>query len=123
MKKIGITGSRSRNSTEDYKLLKDLFFRLYEKGDIIVSGDASAGADRFADLISMNMHIPRTPPIKPEYEKYGREAPLKRNLTIAKECDILIAMPNPDSRTQGTADTIAKFLKVHDNDKSKVHRL
>jgi hypothetical protein len=121
VKRIGITGSRSRNSEMDYQALKKKFFEIYQKGDIIVSGDASAGADHFADLISMRMGITRTPPIEPDYNKHGRRAPLERNCIIARECDILIAMPNPDSRTQGTRDTITKFLEVHNNDESLVY--
>ena len=125
MKRIGITGSRSRNSPDDFERLENKFFELYENGDIIISGGAKAGADHFAQIIADRSngkisHVPfeATPEL---YMKYGRKAPLIRNTRIAKESDILIAMPNPDSRTQGTMDTVTKFLEIHNNDKTKLY--
>jgi hypothetical protein len=122
MKRIGITGSRTRNTDMDFEALKAIFFKIYEKGDIIVSGGASRGADHFAKIIAdrSNGKIEYVP-IEPKYEVYGDRAPLVRNKRIAEQTDILIAMPNPDSRTQGTSHTIVEFLKVHNNDESLVY--
>jgi len=43
MKRIGIVGSRRRNSEEDYRLLEKKFLEIYENGDELVSGGCPKG--------------------------------------------------------------------------------
>ena len=50
--KIGIVGSRRRNSIEDFHLVKAKFFELYKAGDMIVSGGCPQGADAMAEKIA-----------------------------------------------------------------------
>lgn len=52
MKRIGIIGSRRRNTFEDFKLTYEAFLKVYRPGDIIVSGGCKEGGDRFAEIIS-----------------------------------------------------------------------
>lgn len=47
--------------------------------------------------------------IRPDYEKHGKQAPLKRNSVIVKNADYLIAVW--DGQSRGTADTVAKAAK------------
>ena len=51
MKRIGIVGSRRRNSPEDFLLVQEAFCQIYEEGDIIVSGGCPKGGDAFAMLL------------------------------------------------------------------------
>ena len=46
----------------------------------------------------------------PEYEKYGRSAPLKRNVTIIENADIVLAFW--DGRSKGTLSVIKYAEKV-----------
>ena len=109
MKKIGVIGSRRRNSGLDRKAVRERFFEIYEEGDVIISGGCPKGGDRFAEEIAKGFGIPIMI-FYPKWEKYGRSAGLIRNLDIAKESDVLVACVAKD-RQGGTEDTIKKFLK------------
>jgi len=109
MKKIGIVGSRRRNSKEDYKLICGVFLELYEDGDWIISGGCSKGGDLFAEIIAKKAKVPIMI-FYPDWNKYGRAGGFQRNTYIANESDILIACVAED-RKGGTEDTIRKFLK------------
>ena len=108
--KIGIVGSRSRDSEEDYKKIVSEFLKHYTEGDIIVSGGAPRGADRFAEEFARSngftiiIH-------NADWSKYGKGAGPIRNTKIAQEADILVACVAPD-RTDGTEDCIRKFVKL-----------
>lgn len=115
MKIIGIVGSRSRDSLQDFNKVKEAFLKLYEDGDEIVSGGCPQGGDRMAELIAKVEQIP----IKiyyAQWKKHGRAAGFIRNSDIAEDADILIACVAED-RTGGTEDTIKKFLKRRPEDK------
>lgn len=45
MKSIGVIGTRRRDIEEDYILMRDKFFELYEPGDVIVSGGCKQGGE------------------------------------------------------------------------------
>lgn len=111
MKYIGIVGSRRRNGESDYSIVDHEFLKIYEPGDIIVSGGCPSGADHFAELIAKKYGIT----IKifySDWEKYGKIAGFIRNTDIAKTSDVLIACVSSD-RKGGTEDTINKFKKSH----------
>lgn len=57
--------------------------------DTIVSGGA-IGADTYARLFAQQHNL-KLVEYLPEYDKYGRQAPLIRNRLIVKNCDCLIA--------------------------------
>ena len=70
--------------------------------DTIVSGGAK-GADTYAKEYAIKNNIPIIE-FLPDYRKYGRKAPLMRNLQIVDNCDFLLAFWNGISR--GTKFTI-----------------
>jgi len=113
--KIGIVGTRSRNSDEDYNLVENKFLSVYKKGDVIVSGGCSLGGDRFAERIAVKYLVPILIH-KAQWNIYGNSAGLKRYTYIAEDTDILIACVSI-TRTGGTEDTIRKFLKIKEKDK------
>lgn len=95
--KVGIIGSRRRNTEEDLYLITQAFLKLkVEYPDItIVSGGCPKGGDRFAEIIACLEKIP----IKIYYADWsnlGKCAGFIRNEDIARESDILIACVSPD---------------------------
>lgn len=108
--KVGVIGSRRRNTKEDYALVLDAF-RSVNVGEVsIVSGGCPLGGDRFAEQIAANLRIPIK--IFPaDWRTYGPGAGFRRNGDIAAESDILIACVSKD-RTGGTEDTIRKFKRL-----------
>lgn len=108
--KIGIVGSRRRNTTDDHAKVVKAFQEIYKPGDEIVSGGCPQGGDRFAEQIAKNWQIP----IKiyyAQWDKLGKSAGFVRNGDIARDADVLIACVAAD-RTGGTEDTIKKFVKL-----------
>lgn len=109
--KIGIVGSRRRNSEKDFEIVKETFLKIKADGDSIVSGGCPMGADRFAEIIARYHGIPIKIYIA-KWIEYGTKAGFIRNTDIAMESDILIACVAND-RKGGTEDTIKKFVKFH----------
>ena len=93
--KLAIIGSRNCpeiNIEEHLKLIPDT----------IVSGGAK-GADTFA-MDFARQHGLKLIVFFPDYEKYGRQAPLMRNKLIVEECDCLLAFW--DGQSKGTKFTL-----------------
>ena len=111
MKTIGIIGTRSRNTEKDFQLTREAFLKVYKKGDRICSGLCPKGGDRFAVLLQEEFNTPKLW-FPAEWKKYGKSAGYIRNIDIAKNSDILIAVIN-SNRNGGTEDTIKKFIKYH----------
>lgn len=111
--KIGIVGTRRRDSKEAYDKVHDKYLDLCEieliKPIHIISGGAYHGADRFAVIIAREYGHPITIYF-PNWE-LGMNAGFFRNTLIAKDSEILIACVWHD-RTGGTEDTIRKFVKL-----------
>ena len=74
----------------------------------IVSGGAR-GIDAIAREYAQRHGIPITE-FLPEYARYGRAAPIKRNQSIADYADEAIAFW--DGTSKGTADTIRRFERL-----------
>lgn len=111
--KIGIVGSRSRDTLKDLDSVITKFMATYHPGDTIVSGGCPKGGDRFAEVIAKQLNIPIK--IYPaQWNKYGKSAGFIRNDDIARESNVLIACVAFD-RTGGTEDTIKKYLKLGKN--------
>lgn len=70
----------------------------------IVSGGAK-GTDQLAEMLAEELNIP-TMIFLPEYNKYGKDAPLMRNTQIVDYDDKVIAFVDDSSRD--TDDTIRK---------------
>ena len=99
--KLAIAGSRDLypENLEDY---------LPEGVDEIVSGGAR-GVDTAAVDFARKRGLKLTE-FLPDYSRYGRGAPLKRNDQIAAYADALLAFPAEVSR--GTNYTIKAFRKL-----------
>lgn len=116
---IGVIGSRSRNSEEDYQSVKssiiDVISKLSPRTFILVSGGCKTGADSFVsrldeeiDEISDVVIIP--PCLDGVQTKYEyATACYQRNGKIADLSDVLVACW--DNSSGGTKDTINKFTK------------
>jgi len=74
----------------------------------IISGGAK-GIDTLAEKYADENNIPKLI-IKPEYEKYGKSAPLRRNKTIVENSDILVAIW--DGSSNGTKFAIDYAKKI-----------
>ena len=107
-KKIGIVGSRKRNTYKDYTSCVKVFNEIYEPDDTIISGGCPKGGDNFAQRIAKERGLSITIHF-PDWEHFGKSAGFKRNGLIANDCDVLIAVVSAD-RTGGTEDTIKKVL-------------
>jgi len=108
--RIGIIGSRRRNTGEDFRVCENAFLSAYKEGDELVSGGCPKGGDEFCYQIAKKYGIP----IKiyfPNWDKYGKGAGFVRNTKIAEDSDIIIAVVHPD-RSGGTEDTIKKAEKL-----------
>ena len=108
--KLGIVGSRQRNSLGDKELLKRRILEL--NPSMIISGGCIKGADRFAEELARELGIPITifHPKLPATRThiYWIEAYHKRNKQITLESDHLIALVAP-GRRGGTENTIMYF--------------
>ena len=121
MKKIGVVGTRKRNAGIDRKAVREKFFEVYEKGDWIVSGGCSKGGDRFAAEFAKKYGIPILT-MYPDYERFGRGAPIVRNGPVAEMSDVVVAcVVDPGDgidlilkrKEGGTEDMLRKFVKAH----------
>lgn len=105
--KIALIGSRY--------LKVDISKYIPEGTDQIISGGAKGIdtlAETYADMIGISKQI-----IKPEYNKYGKAAPLKRNEIIVNVSDMVIAIW--DGKSRGTkyvidyAEKIGKPIEIY----------
>lgn len=99
--KLAIVGSRNLHvqNFEDY---------LPSGVTEIVSGGAK-GVDEGAAAYAKKKGINLTE-FLPEYSRYGRAAPLKRNALIAEYADMVLAFW--DGKSKGTLHTISLFEKL-----------
>lgn len=93
--KLAIIGSRMCPAVDIEAQLKSI-------PDTIVSGGA-VGADTYAREFARKKGL-KLIEFFPDYEKYGRGAPLERNKLIVEECDCLLAFW--DGKSRGTKYTL-----------------
>ena len=98
--KVAVIGSRS--------LLIDPSIFIPENISCIISGGAN-GIDSLVENYADKHNILKCI-YRPEYHKYGRNAPLMRNKTIVDEADLIIALW--DGKSSGTKYTIAYAKKL-----------
>lgn len=99
--KVAVIGSRSITS---YPLEEVIPADTEE----IISGGAR-GVDTLAREYAQAHGIPCTE-IRPDYARYGKGAPLRRNLEIIEKADLVIALW--DGKSTGTAHTIRKCREI-----------
>lgn len=111
---IGIIGSRRRDSYQDYLLVENKFLEISEQDDIICSGRATRGGDRFAEKLALKYK--RNILLFPaQWDRFGKSAGFIRNIDIAMCSDVIIACVSED-RTGGTEHTIKEFIKYKNYD-------
>lgn len=93
--KVAIIGSRTLTNV-------DLEKYLPKNISLIISGGAK-GIDTLAEIYADKHNIPKLI-LLPEYKKYGRNAPLKRNYLIVELADLVIAFW--DGKSAGTQHSI-----------------
>ena len=99
--KLAIIGSRKCPEIDIASHIEDL-------PDVIISGGA-IGVDTLARQFAEQNNIPIIE-LLPEYSKYGRKAPLMRNIQIVENCDFVIAFW--DGKSPGTKFTIDYAKKL-----------
>lgn len=100
---IAVVGSRCFNNA-------NLFFKevsIIKNISLIISGGA-AGADTYAEKFADFNKIPKLI-IKPNYVKYGKNAPLVRNHIIIRSADFILIFWN--GKTTGTAHALSLAKK------------
>lgn len=102
MNRVAVVGSRG---FDDYKIMVEALDDL--KIDLIVSGGAR-GADRLAERYAEEMGI-NTLIFPANWIKYGMSAGFIRNDDIVKNCDLLIAFW--DGNSKGTMSSIRMARK------------
>lgn len=121
--KVGVVGSRRRNSDKDEKIIFNYALALLRKAHkanielAFVSGGCKQGADsfirKFCDLYPIELieHLPKLDGLEGHNKNYWMvvEAYYARNKLIAEDSNFIIAMVAPD-RTGGTENTI-KYAK------------
>ena len=98
--KILVIGSRSIREF-------DLTPYIPKTADLIISGGADGVdtlAERYADAHKISKLV-----LRPNYARYGRAAPLRRNEQMVDICDAVIAVW--DGLSRGTAHTVAYARK------------
>jgi len=99
--RVAVIGSRNLS-------VENLGDYLPENTTEIVSGGAK-GVDTCARDYALSHGIKITEYL-PEYEKYGRAAPLKRNITIIQNADLVLAFW--DGKSKGTKFVIDSCEKL-----------
>ena len=99
--KLAIIGSRKCRAI-------DIASYIEFNPDMIISGGA-IGVDTLARQFAEQNNIPIIE-FLPEYPKYGRKAPLMRNIQIVENCDFVIAFW--DGKSSGTKFTIDYAKKI-----------
>lgn len=99
--KVAVIGSRGLT-------VKELYRYLPAEVTEIVSGGAR-GVDTSAREYAMAKGIKLTE-FLPEYQKYGKAAPLKRNITIIEYADLVLAFW--DGKSRGTKFVIDQCKRL-----------
>jgi len=107
--RLAIVGSRGFN---DYERLCAAVYALAEQEQISVVGVVSGGAKGVDSLGARfaHEHGLQLTEFLPEYDKYGRGAPLIRNKTIIENADYVLAVWDGVSR--GTLNAIGHAQKL-----------
>lgn len=111
--KLGITGSRC-NITFDFTALFSRQIKEFNtflgrrKISSIITGGAR-GIDKQAEMCAVQFNI-SCQIIRPDYARYHKGAPLKRNLQIIEQCDAMLVIWNGDINSHGTIFTATHAL-------------
>lgn len=124
MKRIAIVGTRKPLASrvggtrrdlaiawEDYEIIRDDVLQFIKSlpADVSVVSGGAVGVDSIADEACARLGL-RFHSHRPDYDRYGKQAPLIRNQLIVDDADEIHAWPSSWSR--GTWDTIRKAEKA-----------
>lgn len=108
--KIGICGSRSLSSENFVKFAKEQLELIFSEGDTFVAGGA-IGADTVCEaILRENGYMGEV--IKPDYNRFGKTAPLYRNEQIVRKSDKLVVFWDGKSNGTKHCATMAKKYGV-----------
>ena len=112
-KTIAIIGSRKfNNRVYMWCMLEELKEKgILDNVEKFISGGAK-GADKEGEFWARKNKLDVTI-LYPDYDRYGRGAPLIRNTSIIEGADVVVAFPTKDiSKSRGTNDAIKKAQKL-----------
>lgn len=110
--KVAVVGSRDFEDVSLlYKTLNDLkgYFHSFDHFDLIISGGAR-GVDSLAEQYAKEHGI-KTKIFLPDYLKHLQGAPIRRNLLIVKEADLIVAFWN--GKSKGTKNVMMTARKLN----------
>lgn len=87
----------------------DLSPYVPSEAELIISGGAS-GIDTAAEAYADSRHLSKLI-LRPQYEKYGRAAPIRRNEAMVEQADHILVVW--DAVSKGTLYTIRYARKQH----------
>lgn len=105
--KIAIVGSRDFGNLNLVKIIVKHIQEKYPDA-IIISGGAR-GVDKTAEIAAIRCRL-ETQIFPADWDTYGKKAGFLRNIMITKNCDILLAFW--DGQSKGTAHTINTALEL-----------
>jgi hypothetical protein len=117
--RVGIVGSRRRNSYKDrgyvFRIVDGLLCAFRGKRPVVVVSGGAAGPDSFAeeaaDVLGAGKLIHRIEPVVPfDLAEFTRRA-FERNGWIVRDSDVVFALVH-ESRTGGTENTISHAEKA-----------
>ena len=105
--KLAIIGTRTFN---DFNLVEEEIKPELKNIECIITGGAM-GTDTLAERIAQKYNISIII-FKPDWKRYGKGAGLKRNKTIIKNADTVLAFWNGESKgTKNSIELAKKFNK------------
>lgn len=112
IQRVAVIGSRTFTNYSLMKEKLDYFFSNMVKNEdeIVICSGGAIGADKLSERWAAEKGY-KTQIYLPEYDKYpGKVAPLKRNETIMKNSDMVVAFTNGSS---GTANALKHAEKLN----------
>ncbi len=108
--KLAIIGSRSITAISMEKFIDEYTEKNLTEGITEIVSGGAPGVDTLARELAKKRGIPLVE-LLPDYRRFGRGAPLKRNEKIAEYADEAIAFW--DGRSKGTEHTISLFWRLN----------
>jgi hypothetical protein len=114
--KVMISGSRTLTNDKVVEAVRQVLDDLLKQHqDLVLLSGGAKGVDFIAETWAKTHNVPCTKYL-PDYARYKRGAPLKRNIEMIGECDRVIAFW--DGKSPGTKHVIKhgkdKLLSLHD---------
>lgn len=103
--KVAIIGSRKFENLKIEKILENI-----PKGCTTIVSGGAIGVDSYAKKVAKILGLP-IKEFLPDYNKYGKLAPIKRNTQIVEYSDEILAFWDYESK--GTRNTILQCLDLN----------